>query len=357
MMEPMKPMNLKEATYEALAALVHDMGEPAYRAGQIARWVYQKGASSTQEMTNLSKDLRSRLVEAAELPRLEVLQRTEAADGTVKYLFGLADGEAVEAVVIPEAKRLTLCLSTQVGCRFACSFCRTGEMGLKRNLQVWEIVDQYLACRLRLGHPITNMVYMGMGEPLDNYEAVVKSLRIMTDNRLVQVSPRRITVSTVGLVPAIKAFMEEGLGVNLAVSLAATTDEGRSGLTPVAKRYRLGELFGALRALDIPRRRRVTIEYILLGGLNDTDSDVRRLARLLHGLKCKVNVIPFNPYPGSLFLRPAPERVHDFVEALAAKGYTTTVRTSRGGEILAACGNLAVEARTPGLARKNSQTY
>lgn len=351
----MEPLNLKEATIEELEGLVRTLGEPSYRALQIAQWVYLKGATSAEEMTNLSKTLRARLAEVAGLPSLEVLQRVESSDGTVKYLFALPDGEAIEAVVIPEGKRLTLCLSTQVGCRFSCAFCRTAEMGLRRSLEAWEIVDQYLACRFRLGHPITNLVFMGMGEPLDNYGPVTKACRIMADERLMQISPRRITVSTVGLVPAITALMDEGLGVNLAVSLAATTDEARNELTPVGKRYSLDDLFGTLGALELPKRRRITIEYVLLGGLNDSHQDARRLAKLLHGLKCKVNVIPFNPYPGSAFSRPDAGRVHDFVEALAAKGYTTTVRASRGTDILAACGHLAVERPTPAGSRKNGQ--
>lgn len=346
--EHMEPVNLKEATMGELEDLVRSLEEPPYRAGQIAQWVYQKGATSAEQMTNLSKALRARLAEASALPALEVAGRSDSSDGTTKYLFGLPDGEAVEAVVIPEEKRLTLCLSTQVGCRFACAFCRTGEMGLRRQLEAWEIVDQYLACRFRLGHPVSHLVFMGMGEPLDNYEPVTKALRIMVDDRLLQISPRRITVSTVGLVPAVEAFMAEGLGVNLAVSLAATTDEIRGELTPVGKRYPLEELFGALRALELPKRKRITIEYILLRDLNDSLSDARRLAGLLHGLKCKVNVIPFNPYPGSAFHRPGARRVQGFVEALAAKGYTTTVRASRGGDILAACGHLALEGPARG---------
>jgi 23S rRNA (adenine2503-C2)-methyltransferase len=351
----MEPLNLKEAMLEELEALASSLGEPSYRATQIAQWVYQKGATSPEEMTNLSKALRDRLSEATKLPALEVLQREESSDGTVKYLFGLTDGEAIEAVVIPEGKRLTLCLSTQVGCRFSCSFCRTAEMGLRRQLETWEIVDQYLACRLRLGHPITNLVFMGMGEPLDNYGPVTKALRIMTDEGLMQISPRRITVSTVGLTPAIKALMDEGLGVNLAVSLVATTDEVRNDLTPVGKRYGLENLFGTLRALELPKRRRITIEYVLLEGLNDSTQDAHRLAHLLHGLKCKVNIIPFNPYPGSALSRPDDDRVHHFVEALAAKGYTTTVRASRGTDILAACGHLAVEQPTLVESRKIGQ--
>jgi 23S rRNA (adenine2503-C2)-methyltransferase len=352
----METMNLKEATLEELGALARSLGEPPYRAGQIAKWVYQKGATTAEDMTNLSKALRGRLAEVSALPVLEVIERTSSSDGTVKYLFALPDGEAVEAVVIPEDKRLTLCLSTQVGCRFACAFCRTGEMGLRRNLEAWEIIDQYLACLFRLGHPISHLVFMGMGEPLDNYEKVTKALRIMVDERLLQISPRRITLSSVGMVPAITAFMAEGIGVNLAVSLAATTDELRAELTPVGRRYPLEALFGALKALELPKRRRITIEYVLMGDLNDTSADVQRLAKLLHGLRCKVNVIPFNPYPGSAFSRPDSRRVYEFVEALAAKGYTTTVRASRGGDILAACGHLAVERPASAPSMKNNPT-
>lgn len=352
----MEPVNLKEAALEELLCLVEDLGEASYRAGQIAQWVYQKGATATGEMTNLSRDFRSRLAERTSLPALDVLDRTEAPDGTVKYLFALPDGEAIETVVIPEGKRLTLCLSTQVGCRLACAFCRTATMGLKRQLETWEIVDQYLACRYRLGHPITNLVFMGMGEPLDNYEAVVGALRIMVDERLMQVSPRRITVSTVGLAPAITALMAEGLGVNLAVSVAATDDGARAELTPIGKKLPLDTLFDTLRALPLAPRRRITIEYVLLKGINDAEADARRLARWLHGLKCKVNVIPFNPYPGAVFERPKASRTHAFVEALAAKGYTTTVRASRGAEILAACGHLAVERPALATDRKMHQT-
>ncbi len=281
----MERVNLKQATLEELESLVHSLDEPPYRARQIAQWVYQKGATSPDQMTNLSKALRGRLGEVAVLPSLEVLQRSEAADGTVKYLFGLPDGEAVESVVIPEGKRLTLCLSSQVGCRLACAFCRTGEMGLRRQLETWEMVDQVLACRYRLGHGLTHLVCMGMGEPLDNYGPLVKALRILVDRRLTQISPRRVTVSTVGLVPQIGALAAEGLGVNLAVSLAATTDAARCELTPVGKRYPLQALFEALRSLELPARRRITIEYVLLEGVNDSLEDARRLARWLHGLR------------------------------------------------------------------------
>jgi 23S rRNA (adenine2503-C2)-methyltransferase len=338
----MQRLNLKEAAMEDLLGLVEALGEKPYRARQIAHWVYQKGASSLDGMTTLSRSFRQRLKEAVELPALEVIKHQEAPDGTIKYLFGLPDGEAIETVLIPEPPRLTLCLSTQVGCRLGCKFCRTAEMGLRRNLQCWEIVDQYLACRFRLGHPVTHLVYMGMGEPLDNYQAVVRSLRILTEPELGQLSPRRLTLSTVGLIKGIRALAGEGLGINLAVSLAATTNEARSRLTPVGRRYPLEELFRALRDYPLAPRRRLTIEYVLLGGLNDSLEDARRLARWLKGLRCKINVIPFNPYPDSEFEPPGPERLDAFVEALAARGLTTTVRKSRGADILAACGQLSL---------------
>lgn len=339
--------NIKDLSRNKLVDWLRQQRQPPYRADQIQKWLFQKGATSFSEMTNLPADLRNFLEGAFSVSGLKVLSRSSSADGTVKFLFGLADSHSIESVLIPEAGRLTLCVSTQAGCGFGCAFCATARMGLKRSLKSSEILDQILEARKSLGREerITHLVLMGMGEPLANYAETIKSLEIMTDPETgLGISHRRVTLSTVGLVPQMKRLMEE-TRVNLAVSLHASTDELRSRLMPVNRKYPLAELIECCRSLPIPKRKRVTFEYVLLRGLNHSAEDARRLAQLLKGIRCKINLIPFNPHPQSGFQRPSTKEVEGFQRQLGAYGFQVNVRTPRGDDIQAACGQLQGEVR------------
>lgn len=340
----MKP-NIKDLSFKDLTAFLLERDHPSYRAGQIRRWLFQKRAAAFAEMTNLSLALRQQLEEDFTVSRLKVLRRAEARDGTVKFLFGLSDGASIESVLIPEARRLTLCISTQAGCGFGCAFCATAVLGLKRNLTASEIVDQVIEASRDLlgGTRITHVVLMGMGEPLANYTQTVSAIGIITDGDWgLGISPRRVTLSTVGLVPQIEQLMEE-TRVNLAISLHAPNNDLRAELMPVNRKYSLEQLLECCRKLPLPRRKRITFEYVLLGGVNDSEAQARQLARVLRGIPSKVNVIPFNPHPGSRFLRPAPERIESFQEALRSEGVQVNVRRPRGDDIQAACGQLQGE--------------
>ena len=340
----MKP-NIKELTLKAFEAELVERKEPPYRGKQVWQWLFQKRAASFAEMTNLSSALRARLAEDFTISRLTILREAVSQDGTRKFLFGLSDGHSIESVLIPEAKRLTLCVSTQAGCGFGCAFCATAVLGLKRNLRASEILDQILEASRSLpdDQRITHVVLMGMGEPLANYAETVKALNVMTDTGWgIGISPRRITLSTVGLVPQIQRLMEE-TKVNLAVSLHAATDELRGRLMPVNRRYSLRQLMDCCRTLPIPRRKRITFEYVLLRGVNDSIDDAQALCQLLHGIRCKVNVIPFNPHPGSPFRRPDDAEVERFQQFLQIQGLQINIRRPRGDDIQAACGQLQGE--------------
>ncbi|MFQ5682033.1 MAG: 23S rRNA (adenine(2503)-C(2))-methyltransferase RlmN [Candidatus Binatia bacterium] len=337
--------NIKDIESGELNTWLTQRKEPLYRADQIRRWIFQKGAVAFSEMTNLSRGLQGALEEAFSISRIETLHRRLSADGTVKFLFGLDGDPGIESVLIPETKRLTLCLSTQAGCGFGCSFCATGRLGLRRNLRASEILDQILEAKKTVVPEgrITHAVLMGMGEPLANYEQTIKALRIMTDARDgMGFSPRRVTVSTVGLVPQMKRLMEE-THVNLAVSLHATTDALRSQLMPINRKYPLRELLSCCRSLPLARRRRVTFEYVLLRGINHAAEDSRRLGKLLNGIRCKINLIPFNPHSGSPYRRPTNEEIVRFQNSLGDLGLQVNVRESRGDDIHAACGQLQGE--------------
>ncbi len=337
-------VNIKDLTLTEFAASLEEFAQPSYRAQQIWQWLFQKGATSFAEMTNLSAPLRRQLDDVFEISRLRVVRRAEARDGTVKFLFGLSDGERVESVLIPEAKRMTLCISTQVGCGFGCAFCATARLGLKRNLRASEIVDQVLEARaLSAGRRITHIVLMGMGEPLANYGETLTALRAMTDSSWgLGFSARRITLSSVGLIPQIKRLMDE-THVNLAISLHAATDPVRSRLMPVNRKYSLRELIDCCRSLPLPRRKRITFEYVLLRGVNDSVEDARELAELLRGIRCKINVIPFNAHPGSGFERPSEAEIERFQQVLQDRAVQVNVRRPRGDDIQAACGQLQGE--------------
>ena len=330
----MSRVNLLDLLPAEMEDLVASLGAPRYRGRQIASWLFAKGATDLEVMTDLPKDLRRALPDVAEIRAPDIERVTPSQDGSQKLVVRMADGSRVQSVLMPDEDRLTLCLSTQVGCGYACAFCCTGTMGLDRNLTAGEIVGQYLAARRLMpdGGRITHVVYMGMGEPLANYAATVKSLRILMDPHAIGLSPRRITISTVGL------------EVRLAISLHATTDEVRDRLMPVNKGFDLAALLAACRRFPLPMRQRMTFEYVLLDGVNDTPEDARRLVTLLHGIRAKVNLIPFNDWDGAPFERPPLQRVLAFQARLLEHGLTATVRWSKGEDIGAACGQLAEPA-------------
>jgi len=338
-------LNLKELSSEALERFVLDLGWKRFRAQQIFSWIYQRRALDFDVMTDLSKEERAILNEGACLEGIHLLTSQQSVDGTEKYLFSLNDGIRIESVLIPdtgEGARLTLCVSTQAGCTLDCRFCLTGREKLKRNLKAYEIVDQVLHIQRMIGpsRVVTNLVMMGMGEPLANLRNLLEALRRLTSSRGVGFSPRRITVSTAGLVPQIESLGASGIPVNLAVSLNATTDQVRDRLMPINQRYPLKVLLAACRSYPVRPRRRITFEYVLLAGVNDAPEDASRLIRLVSGIRCKINLIPFNEFPGSGFSRPSEERVDRFQHILHKAYLTATVRRSKGNDILAACGQL-----------------
>jgi 23S rRNA (adenine2503-C2)-methyltransferase len=345
--------DLKGLSLEEMERFVAGRGEPAYRGRQLFQWIYGRGCRRFDEMTDLPAALRGALENQASIGALTCLDTQVSNDGTRKYLFGCGDGRKIETVLIPvlsrvegpDEGRLTACLSTQVGCALACAFCLTGKMGFVRHLDAGEIVDQVLVLRDAFvpGERISNLVLMGMGEPLHNYEATVKALTILLHPLGLAFPARRVTLSTVGLVPEIARLGASGLSVNLAVSLHAATDELRDRLVPINRRYPLKELMAALRAYPLPPGRRITFEYVLMDGVNDRPEDAKELARLLRGLRCKVNLLPLNEAPEIPFRRPPRERVEVFQRGLHSAGVFATIRESRGRDIFAACGMLAVK--------------
>ncbi len=338
----MSLINLLDLLPAELEKLAESMGAPRYRGRQLAVWIYAKGITDIRAMSDLPKDFREALAERAEIAVPEIERRTPSQDGSQKLVLILADGARVQSVLMPDEDRLTLCVSTQVGCGFACAFCFTGTMGLQRNLSAGEIVGQVLAARATLaeGTRITHVVYMGMGEPLANYAATVKSLRLLTDPHALAFSPRRITVSTVGLASGIEKLAKEDLKVNLAISLHATSNAIRDRIMPVNKGFAIEELLAACRRFPVAFRQRITFEYVLLDGVNDAAEDARRLVRLLKGIRAKVNLIPFNDWEGSGFGRPPLPRILAFQSILLEHGVRATVRWSKGEDIGAACGQL-----------------
>jgi len=335
-------VHLKNLSLEELKAFIVSLGEKPFRAIQVARWLYGRGARSFGQMTNLSRSFREKLERAAVISYLIPSEVRSSSDGTKKFRFLLADGEAIESVLIPERDHLTLCLSTQVGCALGCKFCLTGKGGWVRDLEPSEMIDQVLAVRAVLppDKKLTNLVLMGMGEPLQNFRNVIRALEIIRSPDGLQFSYRRVTLSTAGIIPEMKELCSRKNFVKLAVSLNATTDEQRSRLMPINRRYPLKDLLSACRSIPLASRERITFEYVLLRGVNDSEEDARRLARLLRSLKAKVNLIPFNEYPESPFQRPSDEAIQKFRDVLFSKGLTTMVRQSKGADILAACGQL-----------------
>ncbi len=332
---------IKDLTLEALANELAAMGEKPFRAHQVFRWLYKDDVETFAEMTDLSKALRTRLAERFHLDRLPVIECLKSEDGTQKMLLELVDGRRIECVVIPEERRVTVCVSSQVGCRWGCRFCRTGQMGLDRNLTPGEIVEQYLVAQRVAGERrVTNVVLMGMGEPLDNLDNVVAAVRILYADHGVNLGPRKMTLSTVGIVPQLEELPRH-IDVSLAVSLHAADDETRDKLIPANKKWPLKELIDACRCFPMSHRRRVTFEYALIAGINDSDEDARRLARLVGDLRPKINLIAVNPSDDSEFRAPPEERVRAFQQILLDAHLTCIVRKPRGRDILAACGQLA----------------
>jgi len=348
---PPSPIDVAGLDLAELEDALADLGVERFHARQVYRWVHQRGVDDFAAMTDLSKALRAELSRACTVRTPRVIERHRSADGTEKLLLELGDHRRIESVFIPETPSNTLCVSTQVGCAMRCGFCLTGKMGLVRNLSAGEMVGQVrvLAGSLGLLRERFNIVLMGMGEPLHNYDATMKALRMLGDPNGLAVSPRRITLSTVGLVPGLDRLATEPFMPNLAVSLHATTQQARDRLVPVGRKYTLEEVIEACRRFPVKRRNRITFEYVLLAGVNDSPDDARRLVRLLAGIRAKVNLIPLNEAAGIDYRRPDDERVDDFARILADRHLTVSVRKSRGRDIRAACGQLIVEggARSP----------
>jgi len=340
-------LNLLELERPDLEAALARFGHERFRARQIFGWIYARGVDDVAAMTNLPRELRATLSSHFTFTVPRIVARERSADGTEKFLLQLADGRQIESVYIPDTPANTFCVSTQVGCAMACAFCLTGKMGLVRNLTAGEIVAQVrtLADALALRDKPFNIVLMGMGEPLHNYDETMKALRILADDEGLAVPPRRVTLSTVGLLAAMERLAREPIMPNLAISLHAPTDEQRGALVPINRKYGIADIIDVCRKFPLKKRARITFEYVLLAGVNDRPEDARKLAKLLAGLKSKVNLIPLNAAPGIPFDRPSDEAIDQFARILAERGLIVSVRKSRGRDIRAACGQLIVEGQ------------
>ena len=346
------PLDIAEVELHELEEALASLGRARFHAGQIFQWVYKRGITDFSHMSDLSRDLRADLAAAWTMSTPAVERQERSEDGTTKFLLRLADGKHIESVYIPDTPAQTFCISTQVGCAMKCAFCLTGKMGIDRNLTAGEIAGQVRVLATELGMLDTrfNIVLMGMGEPLHNYEATMKGLRILADEHGCAMSGRRMTLSTVGVLPALEQLATEPLMPNLAISLHATTEEQRDMLVPINRKYGLKELLDACRRFPLKRRGRITFEYVMLQDVNDTPEDARRLAGLLHGIRGKVNLLPLNEAAGIPFDRPSDDRVNRFARTLSEHGITVSVRKSRGRDIRAACGQLITESarKAPG---------
>jgi 23S rRNA (adenine2503-C2)-methyltransferase len=356
-------VNLLGLDARGLQTFCAGLGEKPFRAQQLMRWIHHAGVDDFGAMTDMSRPLRERLAQQAMITAPRVLRDTTAADSTRKWLLDIGTGNAIESVFIPEEKRGTLCISSQAGCALACTFCSTGHQGFNRNLTVEEIIGQLWLVNKSLGRgvtedrPITNVVMMGMGEPLANFENVVTAMRLMLDDHAYGLSRRRVTVSTAGLVPGIDRLREE-CPVSLAVSLHAPNDALRDELVPINRKYPIKELLAAcLRFVEVAPRGYVMFEYVMLAGVNDSVAQARELAALVIGVPCKVNLIPFNPFPGVQYQRSSQEAIDRFRDVLMQAGLIATVRKTRGEDIDAACGQLAgqVQDRTNRTRRREGE--
>ena len=332
-------INIKNLSKDEIDRFIGERGLPQYRAEQLFHWIYKKYVSSIDGITEFSKELREVLDKNAYISDLTLVHMKKSSDGTKKFLFSLEDGNTIESVLIPDEGRLTLCISSQVGCAMGCRFCLTGQGGFIRNLKAYEIVDQII-CVNRLVRPesISNVVLMGMGEPLANFDEVVDALWRIVD--FIGISKRRITLSTAGIVPKLRLFAEKAPEVNLAISLNATTDEERSELMPINKTYPLTVLLAACKKYPLRPGRKLTFEYVLIEGKNDSIEDALRLVRLLKGIRCKVNLIPLNIHPGSGLKKLSDEKILIFQNILLKNKMRALIRESKGQDILAACGQL-----------------
>lgn len=341
----MAAIDLAELERSEIEAAFAARGIRRFHARQIFHWIWARGVTDFAAMTDLALPLRQKLAAEFTVATPHLDARQVSNDGTAKFLLRLADGRQIEAVFIPDTPAQTFCISTQVGCAMKCAFCLTGKMGLVRNLTAGEIAGQVrvLAAGTGLRARAFNIVLMGMGEPLHNYDATMKALRILADPQGLALPPKRVTLSTVGVLPGLEKLATEPLMPNLAISLHATTTEQRDRLVPVNRKYTLEDLIETCRRFPVSKRRRITFEYVLLAGVNDTPEDARRLVRLLSGIKAKVNLLPLNEAAGIPFSRPTDERVDAFARILADKGVPVSVRKSRGRDIRAACGQLLVE--------------
>jgi 23S rRNA (adenine2503-C2)-methyltransferase len=345
--QPSTQVDLAELERPALEAALAERGHESFRARQLFAWMYRRGVTQVEAMTDLSRELRATLTAGFKLTTPEIIGRERSSDGTEKFLLRLTDGRQIESVFIPDTPSMTFCISTQVGCAMACAFCLTGKMGLVRNLSAGEIVGQVrvLAHNVDLRDRAFNIVLMGMGEPLHNYDATMKALRILADEHGFALPPRRVTLSTVGLLPALERLAREPIMPNLAISLHAPTDAQRGELVPLNKKYGVSDVIKACKRFPIRKRSRITFEYVLLAGVNDSPQDARVLAKLVASVKCKVNLIPLNAAPGIPFERPSDAAIDRFAKVLAERGVTVSVRKSRGRDIRAACGQLIVEGQ------------
>jgi 23S rRNA (adenine2503-C2)-methyltransferase len=327
-------------TLSALLEIVKELSLPSFTAKQIAAWLYRKNVSSIDAMTDLSVKTRALLNEKYTIGLQAPTTVQSSKDGTKKYLFPVSDGLSVESAYIPDRTRATLCVSTQVGCRMGCAFCMTARQGLNGNLTAADILNQFRS--LPEHDRLSNIVYMGMGEPLDNLAEVMKSLEILTSDYGYGWAPKRITVSTIGIIPAVRQFMEHSR-CHLAVSLHHPNAEERKKLMPVENKHPVKQMIELLKTYDLNRQRRISFEYIMLGGINDSPSHARELIRLLSGLRCRINMIPFHAIPGSLFVPSSESAMQQFADILQQKGMLTTIRRSRGKDIDAACGMLSTD--------------
>jgi len=341
-------------SFEEMQEAVVNTGLPKFRAKQLWNWIYERGVKSFDEMQNLPKEMREKLNATCSIARSKELVEQKSADGTIKWLLEMSDGKQVEAVFIPEENRNTLCVSSQVGCTLQCKFCHTGTQALVRNLGAHEVVQQIMFVRDKLGEwpkagektannegrDLTNIVVMGMGEPFYNYDNIAKAMKICMDENGMNISKRRITLSTSGVIPYIQKCGDE-LGVNLAISLHASNNEIRSQIMPINKKYPIEELLDACRKYPpLSDTRRITFEYVMLAGINDSDDCAYELVEILKGIPCKVNLIPFNKWDGAPFECSSGNRMHAFARILKSKGYDAPIRKTRGEDILAACGQL-----------------
>lgn len=336
-------INLKALSAKEISEFVTELGQSPYKARQIISWIYKKRAISFEEMTDLSKSFRKQLKKTTFISNLKLLKKQISKDGTQKFLFELEDKETIESVLIPDNNRLTLCISSQIGCAMGCKFCMTGKLGLRRNLKSYEIIDQIISVQRLIcdrGLKITNIVLMGMGEPLHNFDEVIEAIRRITN--LTGFPKRKITVSTVGIIPKIFELARKGPQINLAISLNATTDKIRNKIMPVNKKNSLEKLMKACRNFPLAPGRRITFEYVLLAEINDSKEDGLRLVKLLKGIKSKVNLIPYNPIGKTIrvFRKPSEKKMLVFQKILQNAGLTVTLRKSKGEDISAACGQL-----------------